>query len=152
MSQSSANPTFSSRVAYKERRTAVEWLQKAFGFKPTLLATDPAGEVVYGEMRYGNGLIYIGSEWDMIKAPGSVGGVNTQTISVQVETGLHEHCERARAAGGKIIQEPQDQFHGDRTYRVGGPQGHIWAFTQKLREVTAEELEAAIPGMKVWKA
>ena len=53
--------------------------------------------------------------------------------------------------GGVILQEPQDQFHGDRTYRVVDPQGHIWGFTQKLREVSVEELEAAMPGMKVWK-
>ena len=151
MSKSGANPTFSSRIAYKDRRAAIEWLEKAFGFKPTLLATDRAGNVVYAEMRYGNGLIYIGSEWDFIKAPDSIGGANTQTISVQLESGLDEHCEHAHAAGGTIIQDPQDQFHGDRTYRVVDPQG-IWAFTQKLREVTTEELEAAIPGMKVWKA
>ena len=151
MSQSETHPTFSSRVAYKDRRAAVEWLEKAFGFKPTQLATDRAGDVVHAEMRFGNGIIYLGSEWDLIKAPGSVGGANTQTISVQLESGLDEHCECARAVGGKIIQEPQDQFHGERTYRVVDPQGHIWAFTQKLREVTVEELEAAIPGMKVWK-
>jgi uncharacterized glyoxalase superfamily protein PhnB len=151
MSQSIINPTFSSRVAYKDRQAAVEWLEKAFGFKPTLLATNRDGDVVHAEMRFGNGLIYIGSEWDTIKAPSSVGGANTQTISVQLESGLDEHCERARAAGGKIIQEPQDQFHGDRNYRVVDPQGHIWAFTQKLREVSFEELEAAIPGMKVWE-
>jgi uncharacterized glyoxalase superfamily protein PhnB len=152
MAQTDSIPAFSSRVAYRDQRAALEWLEKAFGFKTTVLATDRDGAVIYAEMRFGTGLIHVGSEWDTIKAPGSIGGANTQTITVHLESGLDEHCERARAAGGRIIDEPKDQFHGDRTYRVVDPQGHIWAFSQKLREVPIEELEAAIPGMKVWTA
>jgi uncharacterized glyoxalase superfamily protein PhnB len=149
-SESTCAPSFISRVAYKDRRSAVEWLEKAFGFKTTLLATDPDGNVVHAEMKFGNGCIHLGSEWEKVKAPGSVGGANTQTISVQLDNGIDDHCERARAAGATIVQEPQDQFHGDRTYRVIDPQGHTWSFSEKLREVTVEEMEAAVPGMKVW--
>jgi uncharacterized glyoxalase superfamily protein PhnB len=144
-------PTFSSRVAYKELRSAIEWLEKAFGFTTTTLATGADGQVVYAEMAFGNGLIQIGSEWENIKAPGSLSGANTQTITVHLEEGIDQHCERARAAGGKILREPTDQFHGDRTYRVMDPEGHVWSISQKLRAVKVEEMEAAIPGMKVWK-
>lgn len=150
VTESRLTPTFSSRVAYKDLRGAVEWLEKAFGFKTTMLATDRDGKVAHAEMRFGNGTVQIGSEWENIKAPSSVGGANTQTISVELEVGIDDHCKRARAAGGTIVQEPQDQFHGDRTYRVMDPQGHVWSFSQKLREVTASEMEAAVPGMKVW--
>jgi uncharacterized glyoxalase superfamily protein PhnB len=79
-----------------------------------------------------------------------VGGANTQTLSVELPDGIDAHCERARAAGGRIIEQPKDQLHGDRTYRVIDPEGHIWSFSQPLREVTVEEMEAAVPGMKVW--
>jgi uncharacterized glyoxalase superfamily protein PhnB len=150
MTASTPKPTFQSRVAYKDRRGAVEWLAKAFGFRTTMLATGSDGNVVYAEMSFGNGQIHIGSEWENVKAPSSVGGANTQTISVQLEDGIDAHSERARAAGGTIVQEPEDQFHGDRTYRVFDPQGHAWNFFQKLREVSAEEMEAAVPGMKIW--
>jgi uncharacterized glyoxalase superfamily protein PhnB len=149
--QNDQQPIFISRVAYKDRRSAIEWLERAFGFQTTMLATDSKGDVVHAEMKFGNGLIHIGSEWENIKAPDSVSGANTQTISVHLDSGIDEHCDRVRAAGGTIIQEPQDQFHGDRTYRVIDPQGHVWSFSQKLREVTNAELEAAVPGMKVWR-
>ena len=151
MNQDSLRPAFVPRIAYKDLRAAVEWLQKAFGFKTTMLATDKDGNVVHAEMKFAGGIIHVGSEWENIKAPASVGGANTQTITVILESGIEAHCEHARAAGGRIIQEPQDQFHGDRTYRVSDPQGHVWSFSQKLREVTAEELEASVPGMRVWK-
>ena len=148
----SPKPTFTSRIAYKDLRGAVEWLEKAFGFKTTVLATDGDEKVVYSEMRFGDGLIHIGGEWDNIKAPNSIGGANTQTLSVQLDGGIEDHCARARAAGGQIIQEPEDQFHGDRTYRVMDPQGHVWVFWQPVRQVSAKEMEAAMPGMKVWEA
>ena len=121
MMQRDPRPTLSSRVAYKEQRNAVEWLERAFGFQTTMLATDSEGHVVHAEMRFGNGLIHIGSEWENIKAPHSISGANTQTICVHLESGIDDHCERVRAAGGTIIQEPQDQFHGDRAYRVIDP-------------------------------
>jgi uncharacterized glyoxalase superfamily protein PhnB len=145
-------PTFVSRIAYKDQGAAVEWLKKAFGFKTISLATDAAGKVIHAEMAFGNGMIVIGSEWENIKAPMSVGGANTQTISANLESGIEAHCEKSRAAGGVIIQEPQEQFHGDRTYRVRDPEGHVWSFSQKIREVPTAELEAAIPGMKVWRS
>src|SRR6476619_4858715 len=118
MNESTADPTFRSRVAYQDQRAAVEWLEKAFGFRPAMLVTDRDNKIVHAEMRFGNGLIHIASEWENIECPQSVGGANTQTIIVQLEHGIDDHCERARAAGGRIVQEPHDQFHGDRTYRV----------------------------------
>lgn len=152
MGASTLQPTFSSRIAYKDQGAAVDWLKKAFGFKTTLIATDAVGKVIYAELTWGNGVIVIGSEWENIKAPVSVAGANTQTITVALESGIESHCEHVRAAGGIIVQEPQDQFHGDRTYRVRDPEGHDWSFSQKLGEVPITELEAAMPGMKVWKA
>ena len=152
MTRRTSKPAFSSRIAYQDQRAAVEWLEKAFALKPTMLATTPDGKVVHAELRFANGLIHIGSEWGEIKSPTSISGANTQNITIYLEDGIDDHCARARAAGGKIIQEPQDQFHGDRTYRVMDPEGHIWSFSQKLREVSPGELEAAVPGMKVWKS
>jgi len=72
MNQSGPTPTFSSRVAYTDLRSAVDWLEKAFGFQTTTLATDAEGKVVYAEMAFGNGLIEIGSG-ENIKAPSSSG-------------------------------------------------------------------------------
>src|ERR1041385_2365239 len=101
---------FSSRGAYKNQKAAVAWLEKVFGFTTTVLASLPDGTVVHAEMRFGSGIIHIGSEWQNIKSPASVGGANTQNISIHIATGVEEPCERARSAGAKIIQEPEDPF------------------------------------------
>jgi uncharacterized glyoxalase superfamily protein PhnB len=150
MSQDISRPTFVSRIAYQDIGSAAEWLEKAFGFK-TMMTAKVGDQVVHAEMSFGNGTFHLGSEWENIKCPNSIGGANTQTITVELEHGIEEHCAHARAAGGKIIQEPQDQFHGERTYRVVDPQGHVWTFSQKCGNPTIEEMEKAVPGMKIWK-
>jgi len=57
--------------------------------------------------------------------------------------GLDAHCERARAAGAVITQEPEDQFYGARTYRARDLEGHVWNFSQEGRAVSSEEMNAA---------
>jgi uncharacterized glyoxalase superfamily protein PhnB len=57
---------------------------------------------------------------------------------------IDAHCERARAAGARIVVEPADQFYGDRVYRCVDAEGHHWTFAMHVRDVTRAEAEAAI--------
>lgn len=141
--------TFAPRIAYSDTRSAAEFLEKAFGFQIVSLATTSDGAVVHAEMKFGTGRLTIGGEWENVKPPSAVGGVNTQTVHVHLDASVDQHFETARAAGATIIQEPTDQFHGERTYRAMDPQGHMWIFGQTIRTLTTQEIEAALPGIKV---
>jgi uncharacterized glyoxalase superfamily protein PhnB len=144
MSESTPRPTFGSAIVYKDPMAALEWLEKAFGFETTMLITDEDGKLAHSEMNFGDGYIMVGYEWaENIKAPGSVGGANTQSVHVQLRDGIDAHCDRARAAGAVVLQEPEDQFYGDRTYRALDPEGHVWSFGQTVKVTTPEEWEAA---------
>jgi uncharacterized glyoxalase superfamily protein PhnB len=151
--------TFGPAVFYRDPRAALEWLEKAFGFETTLLITDEAGNVAHSEMNFGDGYIMVGGEWSgriawedpamrNIKAPGSVGGANTQNVHVQLTEDIDAHCERARAAGARIEQEPETQFYGDRTYRAVDLEGHMWTFGQTVKVMSQDEWAAA-SGLKV---
>ena len=67
---------------------------------------------------------------------------------MHLKDGLDAHCARAREAGAVILQEPIDQFYGDRTYRARDPEGHVWTFGQTVRQVSREEAEKA-SGFKI---
>lgn len=137
-------PTFTSSVFYKEPWKALDWLEQAFGFERSMVITDNDGNVAHSEMRFGTGLIYVGSEWnDFVASPVAVAGKNTQTIHVKLDSELDAHCARARAAGAVILQEPSDQFYGDRTYRARDLEGHHWVFGQTVRFVSREDAEKA---------
>ncbi|AZO41162.1 hypothetical protein EJ076_08450 [Mesorhizobium sp. M7D.F.Ca.US.005.01.1.1] len=78
---------------------------------------------------------------DYVASPASVSGKNTQSVYVRLKDSIDAHCEQARAAGADIIQEPTDQFYGERQYRARDPEGHVWTFTLTLRSVPREEAE-----------
>jgi uncharacterized glyoxalase superfamily protein PhnB len=46
------------------------------------------------------------------------------------------------------VQEPTDQFYGDRTYRARDPEDHVWTFGQTVHHVSREEAER-IGGLKI---
>ena len=139
--------SFAAAVIYRDAPAALEWLERAFGFETTMAIDPPPGQPTMGhyEMDCGGGRIMVGSEWtESARSPASVGGVNTQYLHIQLDDGLDAHCERARAAGATIVQEPEDQFYGDRTYRAADLDGHEWVFGMHVRDVSRAEAEAAI--------
>jgi uncharacterized glyoxalase superfamily protein PhnB len=142
-------PPVSSCLCYKDPKAALRWLEEAFGFEPTLVILGPDDELMHSEMRFGDGAIMVGSEWSpMHKSPANMGGLNTQTVHVQMNDDIDAHCERARKAGATIIKEPETQFYGDRTYRAADPEGHIWTFGQTVKAMTPTEWDAAMPGIR----
>jgi uncharacterized glyoxalase superfamily protein PhnB len=133
--------SLTSALSYRDPKKALDWLARAFGFEVAMLVTDEKGEIGHSEMRHGDSLVMIGSEWSGDhKSPASLGGKNTQSVHVRIDKDIDQHCERARKAGAEILQEPADQFYGDRTYRARDPEGHIWTFGQTVRVMTPEEM------------
>ncbi len=137
-------PTFSSALSYLDPKGALRFLEAAFGFETSMVILDADENLLHSEMRFGDGLIMVGSEWnEATRSPASTGGKVTQTVHVHLAEDIDAHCERARKAGAAIQQEPQDQFYGDRTYRAADPEGHIWTFSQTKTPMTPEEWDKA---------
>ena len=144
MSDEAAGPSLASAPSYQDPKAALLWLEEAFGFEPSMVLIDQSGELAHAQMRFGSSLLMVGSEWsERHRSPRSVGGVNTQTVHVQLVDGIDAHCERARKAGATILAEPETQFYGDRTYRALDPEGHIWNFSQTVEVLTPEQWDKA---------
>ena len=139
---------FTSAVTYRDPKAALAWLEKAFGFEVTMAIDGPpeAPEMCHYEMSCaGRGRVMVGGEWtEAVRSPADLGGVNTQSVHIQLRSGVDEPYERARAAGAVIAAEPDDQFYGDRSYRALDPEGHRWTFSTHVRDVTRAEAEAAL--------
>ena len=118
---------------------------------------DARGAVAHATMSFRGSTIGVAGEWEGIGkpwapaqmlSPQTIGNVCTQFMWVELEDGIDAHCERARAAGARIVQEPEDQFYGARTYRALDLDGHVWNFRQDVAHVSDEEMEAR-SGLKV---
>lgn len=134
----------SSALSYQDPKAAFRWLEEAFGFEPLMVLLDKDGNIAHSEMSFGNSCVMIGTEWtDKHRSPKSIEGINTQTVHIQLEEDIDAHCERARKSGAVILQEPNTQFYGDRTYRAADPEGHIWTFGQTVQKLTPAEWDKA---------
>jgi PhnB protein len=55
--------------------------------------------------------------------------------------------DRAVSAGASVHAPVQDAFWGVRTGEVLDPSGHRWAFDQRVRNVSVDEIEAQLAAM-----
>ena len=140
-------PRITSGLHYRDAAKMIDWLCAAFGFEVRLKVDDGKGGITHSELTYGEGVIMVGSERDdersrrwgvPMSSPVSVGGANTQGLMVHVDD-CDAHCEHARKAGARIIDEPAlhdygEEYWADRSYGAVDPEGHMWWFTQRVRD------------------
>lgn len=130
---------------YEDPDAALTFMTNAFGFREKYKMPGEDGRTVHVEVHVGEGgVIMFGRPGDDYKNPKSLGST-TQSLYIYVDD-VDSHCERAKAAGAEIVREPEDQFYGDRTYMAADPEGHHWGFATRVREVSAEEMRAAMSG------
>lgn len=116
---------------YADPSAAAEWLCKAFGFKVRLRI----GQNHRIQMKASDGCLVV-AEGTVAKTEGKVAGGHAVMIRVD---DAFAHCERARAAGARILTEPVDHMYGERQYNVEDPFGHRWDFTQTVKDVAPED-------------
>ena len=116
---------------YEEVAEAVDWLSRAFGFREQSRMAGADGNVAHAVMQSGDGTVMMGDPGPDYKNPKHLGHV-TQSLYVIVDD-VDKHYKTAREAGAKILEEPQDQFYGDRRYGAEDPEGHHWYFAQHIR-------------------
>ena len=132
---------------YADPHAAIAYLCEKFGFVQGLLLAGENGEVLHCELQYGGETVMLSGEAEFmgLSSPPKLGGVHV-TVVVYVDD-VDAHYEAAQANGADIMQEPADQFYGDRTYRARDPEGVAWDFHQHIRDVTPEEMTAAMAAM-----
>jgi uncharacterized glyoxalase superfamily protein PhnB len=121
----------------------IDWLCEAFGFELQLKVEGEGGRIEHSELTYGEALLMVGGErrdtrWGVnMLSPKSLDGANTQGLMLYVDD-VDAHCKQARAAGARIVDEPSvhdygEDYWADRSYGALDPEGHMWWFSQRLR-------------------
>ena len=125
-------------LRYQDAPAAFEWLARAFGFEKQMLVPGPDGTIAHAQLRYGGGLVMIGSAVEdgmNLKSPAALGG-STQGIYVHVDD-VDAHHDRAKAAGAEIVMELADTEYGSREYLARDLEGHVWSFGSYAPDVGA---------------
>lgn len=123
---------------YEDVAGALDFLSRAFGLSEGSRMAGADGKVMHAHVTLGDGVIMMGHPGPDYKNPRQLGHA-TQSLYVVVDD-VDKHFEHAKAAGAKIIEEPEDQLYGDRRYGAEDPEGHRWYFAQHIRDVSPEEM------------
>lgn len=137
-------PRISPGIYYRDAAAMIDWLCTAFGFEVKIKVVGDDGRIEHSELIYGGGLIMVGEElfgdtrrFETDRKSPLNAGCNTQNLMVYVDD-AQAHCATARAAGARIVAEPELHDYGaeywaDRAYGCLDPEGHLWWFTQRVR-------------------
>ena len=139
-------PRLSTAIYYDDAAKAIEWLCNAFNFEVRLRVEGDGGRIEHSELMYGEAVVMVAQSGPKPgreahppgASPKSVGGANTQCVMLFVDS-ADDHCAHARAAGAKIVDEPAMHDYGgdywaDRSYGAVDLEGHLWWFTQRVRD------------------
>ena len=118
-------------LRYRDTPAAIDWLCEVFGFACQVAVPGIDRAIAHAQLTRGDGMVMLGtvSESDdygqVLTQPDQIGGRETQTVYLQVED-ADRVCERARAAGAVILQEPSDTEFGSRGFMCRDLEGHVW--------------------------
>lgn len=134
-------------LVYKDAPAAIDFLCRAFGFEERYRLPMPDGRLGHAELEFQGHVVALASEYGEM---GLESPRDLPTRHVQLNCYVDDvdaHYARAAAAGATILEPVTDQFYGDRNYRAVDCEGHRWIFSQRVKEVSPEELQKAAAEM-----
>jgi uncharacterized glyoxalase superfamily protein PhnB len=132
-------PRISPYLYYEDVAGALAWLARAFGLRERLRMPGPDGRITHAEMELADGVVMLGRPGDDYRNPEHLGAA-TQSLYVYVDD-VDKHFRHAKQAGASILEEPAEQFYGDRRYGAVDLEGHQWYFAQHVRDVAPEDMK-----------
>jgi PhnB protein len=128
---------------------AIDFYTDAFGATERYRLDMPDGKIGHAEVVVNGAAVYLADAPDDMDGdmanPTKLGG--STVILHQYVPDVDAAVERAVAAGATVVREPADQFYGDRAAMVVDPFGHHWSLHTHVRDVSADEMAAAMAEM-----
>jgi PhnB protein len=140
-------PALSPHLVVDDAAAAIDFYVKAFGATELGRVPHPDGRLVHAALNLNGSTVMLNDDFPdynegKSSTPQALGGTPV-TIHLQVPD-VESAFQRALDAGAVVVAPLEDQFWGDRYGMVRDPFGHQWSLGQPLREVSPEEIAAAM--------
>jgi PhnB protein len=112
--------------------SVMDFAKQAFGAEEKFRMDAPGGKVGHAELMIGDSMVMLGD----------AGGENPAMpamIHLYVDD-CDATYERALAAGGTSVREPENQFYGDRSAGVRDSTGNLWWIATHVEDVPEDEM------------
>jgi PhnB protein len=142
-------PSLSPHLVVDDAAAAIDFYVKAFGATEHGRVPHPDGRLVHAALNINGSTVMLNDDFPdyndgKSSTPKSFGGTPV-TIHLQVPD-VEAAFAKALDAGAVVVAPLEDQFWGDRYGVVRDPFGHQWSLGQPMREVSNEEIAAAMGG------
>jgi PhnB protein len=138
-------PVLSSITVLDQCAQAIDWYKKVLGAKQRLRFDMPGGMVAHCELGFGDAVLMLGS------AMPPQNSAKKASLSIYVKD-CDATYKAALSAGARSMQEPADQFYGDRSARFEDPFGNEWAAMTHIKDVSEKEMKKAMAQMSAGAA
>jgi len=147
MAQNPPCPTVVPHLVVGDAAAAIDFYIAAFGAVEHGRVPGPDGKLVHAALQINGAWVYLNDDFPEMSGgvsmtPQALGGTPV-TIHLEV-TGVQERFQRAVDAGATVVMPLADQFWGARYGLLRDPFGHQWSLGEQLREVSMEEITAAM--------
>ena len=127
---------------------AIDFYKEAFGAEERYRMDMPDGGIGHADLLINGAPVYLADAPEDLPGrpadPNQLGG--TSVLLHQYVEDVDALVARAEAAGAKVVRPPEDQFYGDRAATIQDPFGHLWSLHTHVRDMSPEEMEAAMDG------
>lgn len=127
---------------------AIEFYKKAFDASEVMRLAGPEGKIMHACLAIYGSHIFLSDEFPDF---GNVSpkALNGTPVSIHIFVDDADAAiAKAAAAGAEVIMPAADMFWGDRFGMVSDPFGHKWSLAKHLRDMTADEIHAAMAKME----
>ena len=124
-------PQVSPYLIVDEPAALIEFMANVLGAKETRRHEDDKGRIMHAEVRIGDSVIMMGGATEQWPAAPAAMYVYVEDTDAAYQRGL--------AAGATSLQEPADQFYGDRSAGIRDRFGNQWFLGTHLGEKVTEE-------------
>jgi PhnB protein len=132
-----SNP-LSPILVLRNVEAALDFYQKAFGFKLRNVMRGPNNAVLHAEMSHQDSQIMMGPE-SPERGAYAPNGPSPVTLYIFVAD-VDAIADQARLHGANVVQPPTDMFWGDRTAVIIDPEGHKWMVATHVKDVPFDEM------------
>jgi PhnB protein len=126
-------PQVNPYLIVDEPAALIQFIADVFGAKETRRHEDDKGRIAHAEMRIGDSVIMMGGANEQWPAAPAALYVYVEDTDATYQRGL--------AAGGTSLQEPADQFYGDRSAGIKDRFGNQWFIGTHIEKIAEEEMK-----------
>jgi PhnB protein len=133
-------PVLSSVTVLDDCAKAIDWYKNILGAKQRLRLDMPNGMVAHCELGFGDSVLMMGSPMPPQFPP------KKACLGIYVKD-CDAIYRKAVSGGARSLQEPIDQFYGDRSARFEDPFGNEWSVATHVKDVSEREMKTAMAQM-----